>query len=522
MTTTLYKAAASGDVAALEEMMHKQKKNVDILAQVSQRGDTVLHISAFHGRRDFVEKLLQLMKKPDEEATNEEQRHSFLRAQSEEENSALHEALKGGDNAQIVKMLITVDAELAGISNNKGESPLFTASAYALKMLLPNTDPRHYARFDGQTYAYLVSTILSHPPLSVFFRAEVAAELIEKAPELCKIADYFLGNTPLHVAALRGCRKSTVEKLLQCDTSSSFKQDKLKQQTALHLAAQRGHADVVNCILRFAEDCVEIRDESGKTALHCAVENAPAGVVKSLVRFARVINIADKNGYTALDIANQKYNEEPLSPYFAIRRILRRKNAIEGVEAVDQRKKTSKPFPSEEKYSTTINCLSVCAILIATVTFQAAFTLPPHEKYNRSLSTRLSRRAFEAFVIWDWLAFCTSIVAAVLLAYATFLRRHRGFVVGLRHDYYKLAAFFYCSMYYFAPTTIIVIFVMLYKALGLGILESIRGGFFIITVSAEFTLCRRIIGFFRPLEELFKVITSETHREVFVVGLYTK
>ncbi|GLJ22580.1 hypothetical protein SUGI_0424960 [Cryptomeria japonica] len=471
MTTTLYKAAASGDVAALEEMMHKQKKNVDILAQVSQRGDTVLHISAFHGRRDFVEKLLQLMKKPDEEATNEEQRHSFLRAQSEEENSALHEALKGGDNAQIVKMLITVDAELAGISNNKGESPLFTASAYALKMLLPNTDPRHYARFDGQT-------CLHH---ALFFKKdEVAAELIEKAPELCKIADYFLGNTPLHVAALRGCRKSTVEKLLQCDTSSSFKQDKLKQQTALHLAAQRGHADVVNCILRFAEDCVEIRDESGKTALHCAVENAPAGVVKSLVRFARVINIADKNGYTALDIANQKYNEEPLSPYFAVH---------------------SKNPPQEECH-------------------RGSGSGRPEKKNikaisNSSFSIRNLSPTPSGLRSWCMRIHFTA--RLLMLSLITW-----GIFVQLRHDYYKLAAFFYCSMYYFAPTTIIVIFVMLYKALGLGILESIRGGFFIITVSAEFTLCRRIIGFFRPLEELFKVITSETHREVFVVGLYTK
>ncbi|GLJ22579.1 hypothetical protein SUGI_0424940 [Cryptomeria japonica] len=252
MTTQLYKAAVSGEVAALEETM--QKKNVNICAQVSHRGDTALHISAFHGRRNFVEKLLE---KPDEESTNEEQRHSFLRAQNEEENSALHEALRGGDDAQIVEMLIIADAELASIRNNKGESPLFTAATYgrsnSLKLLLLiNRDPRCYARFDGQT-------CLHH---ALFYQKEEAARtLIKKAPRLCKLADYFLGRTPLHMAALYGCSKSIVHKLLQCDTSSAFTKDKIKQQTALHLAAQQGHTDIVRCILGFAEDCVEIRDE---------------------------------------------------------------------------------------------------------------------------------------------------------------------------------------------------------------------------------------------------------------------
>ncbi|XP_057819087.2 ankyrin repeat-containing protein At2g01680-like isoform X2 [Cryptomeria japonica] len=148
-------------------------------------------------------------------------------------------------------MLITADAELAGIRNNKGESPLFTATAYgrwnSLKLLLLiNRDPRCYARFDGQT-------CLHH---ALFYQKEEAARtLIKKAPQLCKLADYFLGRTPLHMAALYGCSKTIVHKLLQCDTSSAFTKDKIKQQTALHLAAQQGHADIVRCILGFAEDC---------------------------------------------------------------------------------------------------------------------------------------------------------------------------------------------------------------------------------------------------------------------------
>ncbi|GLJ22576.1 hypothetical protein SUGI_0424900 [Cryptomeria japonica] len=271
--------------------------------------------------------------------------------------------------------------------------------------------------------------------------------------------------------------------------------------------------------LPFMAKTVEMRDEDGKTALHYAVENAKVGVVRYLVSFARVINKANKNGYTALDIANQKYEEEPLSPYFAIRRFLRRRNAIEGVEGADQRREISEPFPSEERYSTTINSLSVCATLVASVTFQAAFSLPPNEKVNKILSTPLSRRAFQSFVLLDWLAFCISILAAILLAYATFFRRHRSFVVGvsaftlplalymmmfsfslgiflqLRDDYYMLAAYFYYAMFILAPSTMSVIFVVLYNALGYRIPEFIRVGLFEIT---SFGVFKRIIRFPRP------------------------
>ncbi|GLJ09042.1 hypothetical protein SUGI_0100530 [Cryptomeria japonica] len=487
MSTDLYKAAVSGEVAALEEM---RKKNVDIFAQFSHRGDTALHISAFYGRAGFVKWLLQYVREQSDVEAN--QQHSFLRAQNEEGNSALHEALKGGDHAQIVEMLIEVDAELAGIRNNKGESPLFTASAYgrsnALTMLFPRTDPRYYARFlDGQT-------CLHHALL--YQSEEVAKTLIEKAPQLCKLADYFLGRTPLHIAALHGCSKSIVHMLLQCDTSSSFTKDKNKQQTALHLAAQHGHTDIVRCILNFAEDCLEIRDKDGKTALHYAVENAKVGVVRYLVSFARVINIADKNGYTALDIANQKFEEEPLSPYFAIWWFLSGKNGIAGVEVANQTRETLNPFPSDEKYSTKINSLSVCAILIATVTFQAAFTLPAHDK-KRALSAQIS---FQGFVFFDWLAFCFSMAAAILLAYATFFRRHRSLAVGasaailsmalysmmisfslaiflqLMKDYYKLAVFFFGAMFLLAPIAISVILVVLHNAIGFRVSEFIRPG----------------------------------------------
>ncbi|GLJ22577.1 hypothetical protein SUGI_0424920 [Cryptomeria japonica] len=489
MSTELYKAAVSGEVAALEEMM--QTRNINILALVSHIGDTVLHISACHGRTDFIKRLLRYVRAQSDEEANQE--HSFLRAQNEEGNSALHKAVKGGDDDQIVKMLIEYDAELVGIRNNKGESPLFIASAYgrcnALEMLFPKTDSHCYARFDGQT-------CLHH---ALFYKKEeVAKTLINKAPQLCKLADYFLGRTPLHIAALHGCRKSIVRKLLHCDTSASFTKDKIKKQTALHLAAQHGHTDVVRCILNFAQDCGDIRDEDGKTALHYAVENAKVGVVRYLVRFGRIINIADNNGYTALDIANQNFEEEPLSPYFAIWWFLSRKNGIAGVEAANRTRGTSNPFPSDKKYTTKINSLSVCAILIATVTFQAAFTLPAHDhKDKRGLSADIS---FQSFVIFDWLAFCFSMAAAILLAYATFFRRYRSLAVGgsaailsmalysmmisfslaiflqLRKEYYKLAVFFFCAMFLLAPIVISVILAVLHNAIGFRVSEFIRLG----------------------------------------------
>ncbi|XP_057819059.2 uncharacterized protein LOC131032148 [Cryptomeria japonica] len=238
-----------------------------------------------------------------------------------------------------------------------------------------------------------------------------------------------------------------------------------------------------------------MRDEDGKTALHYAVENAKVGVVRYLVSFARVINKANKNGYTALDIANQKYEEEPLSPYFAIWWFLSSKNGITGLEAANQIRETSKPFPSDEKYSTKINSLSVCAILIATVTFQAVFTLPDHDKDKTALSAEIS---FQSFIFFVWLAFCFSMAAAILLAYATSFRRYRSLAVvaailsmalysmmisfslaiflQLRKGYYKLAVFFFCAMFLLAPIAIGVILVVLHNAIGFRVSEFIQPG----------------------------------------------
>jgi ankyrin repeat protein len=72
--------------------------------------------------------------------------------------------------------------------------------------------------------------------------------------------------------------------------------------TPLHIAAQRGHLEVVEVLLKFVAG-IDCKDKDGITALHIASEEGHKQTVVALLEHGSDINIVSKNNMTPLDFA---------------------------------------------------------------------------------------------------------------------------------------------------------------------------------------------------------------------------
>ncbi|PFH35805.1 ankyrin repeat-containing protein [Besnoitia besnoiti] len=79
--------------------------------------------------------------------------------------------------------------------------------------------------------------------------------------------------------------------------------------TALHLAADRGHIEVVDLLLKNGAD-VNAQDNSGETPLHVAVVAENLAVVSLLLRGNADVLLQTHDGETVLDVANNTHNSE--------------------------------------------------------------------------------------------------------------------------------------------------------------------------------------------------------------------
>ncbi|GLJ22596.1 hypothetical protein SUGI_0425260 [Cryptomeria japonica] len=290
MNRRFLEAAKSGNVQVLNEIEELQR----VTNEVTPGENTVLHIAAYHGSLQFVQKLLQLSN------ANPEDGMTFLKAKNMEGNTALHEGALGG-NEQVVEDLLKSCPDLVNEINKAGETALFKACEGGhlkiVEMLCCRTSREYYKRFDGQTVLHLAVSKLS---------TDVIKKLLENEPELATEVDTF-NRTPLHMAALYQF------------PVAMFPLDQNKQ-SALHVAAKEGNATLVKVILNYGSDCLEMVDKDGRNAFHLAVNNAVVIFrrvgkilrwIISSVMSERLINCIDNNGQTALDIALKKCNEDP-------------------------------------------------------------------------------------------------------------------------------------------------------------------------------------------------------------------
>ncbi|GLJ05115.1 hypothetical protein SUGI_0011490 [Cryptomeria japonica] len=388
--SALHIAVSCGNLRFIEKLLQVVNRNsvvgYEFLRAKNSDGNTAVHLAAFHGHDKVVQELLRRIER-DIEAGD------ILSAVNWEGNTALHEAAKGG-NEKVLEVLLKHDHDggLVGAFNDAGETALFTACegghCNIVQILLPlMTSDKATKRSDGRTPLHS----------AVFHRhTGVAMMLVEQRPEMVKQADGF-GRTALHMAALSPPLSTFQdgltsyqftmkigELLLQKDNSLCYREDKEKK-SPLHIAVKEGKYDLVKVILKYARDCRELVDGNGRKPLHLAVISAVRISEESnfavLFQFKnmllslmskRSLNHRDNSGHTPLQIAMRNFDTDP-ALFSSIKEVLQVNGAVVTPEMLEDarwiRKATTKLVFKGQG-------ISINAVLIATVSFAAVFTLP--------------------------------------------------------------------------------------------------------------------------------------------------
>ncbi|KAF8032269.1 hypothetical protein BT93_D1257 [Corymbia citriodora subsp. variegata] len=338
-----------------------------------------------------------------------------------------------------------------------------------------------------------------------------------------------MGWTPLHYAACFGNVKA-VRRLLQHDTSVAYDLDK-EGDSALHIAAFRGHIRVIKRLVKNCPDAWDMINNKGQTALHVAVIGGRIKVVKHILRLPNredLINEEDTDGNTALHLAmvHKRYriiyilvqdkrvdrfttNKDHLTAidiFFASEKVdfstARLFHVLEGYQGfpvirdwVEKyvKRRLDKQFVkgqpagsmttgskianrenSDLPIKSIVDAQLVVAAFIATVTFAAAFTMPRgyiNDGPNQGMATLAGRAAFQAFVIFNTIAFSFSTLALFSqydTSYLSDRQKARYIFQAASHIYLAMLG----MVLAFASGT----YVVLTKTIGLGIIPFILMG----------------------------------------------
>uniref|UniRef100_A0A3P9JD08 Ankyrin repeat domain 6b n=1 Tax=Oryzias latipes TaxID=8090 RepID=A0A3P9JD08_ORYLA len=129
-------------------------------------------------------------------------------------------------------------------------------------------------------------------------QAENVVQLINKG---AKVALTKYGRSPLHLAAHKG-HLEVVRILLKAGCDLDIEDD--GEQTALHRAAVVGNTDVIGALIQ--EGCaLDRQDKDGNTALHEVAWHGFSQSVKLLVKAGANVHAKNKAGNTALHLACQ-------------------------------------------------------------------------------------------------------------------------------------------------------------------------------------------------------------------------
>uniref|UniRef100_A0A0E0Q871 PGG domain-containing protein n=1 Tax=Oryza rufipogon TaxID=4529 RepID=A0A0E0Q871_ORYRU len=221
---------------------------------------------------------------------------------------------------------------------------------------------------------------------------------------------------------------SATRLLLDANVSTAYQPDN-QGQYPIHAAASADSLEAVKALLEKCPDCATLRDARGRTFLHAAVEKKSFDVIRHVCTsrgLSSILNLQDDNGDTALHSAvRTEYSWvvpflcHPQNSSIRIRKLLLKLGAPLGESRGDLFDEKHDRIIGEkskwdmEKMSENVTAaaqvLALFSVLITTVTFASAFTLPggyrsAGDDGGAAGTPVLARRgsyAFDAFVLAD-------------------------------------------------------------------------------------------------------------------------
>ncbi|CAN6180346.1 unnamed protein product [Urochloa humidicola] len=457
--TCLHIAAIHGHEVFCKEV---QALNPSLLAAVNSEGETPLLAAAASGRVSVASVLLRFCR--DQSLT-----WTILK-QDKRGCNALHHAIRNG-HEDLAKELIREEPALSHAVNQYSESPMYIAvmrnyeEVFDKLLEIPDAahggaagmNALHAAVRNGNSdiagkimkklpaLARQENTAKNTPlQLAAFWnKIGVLRVLLDHDPSLGYIvSSHGNGITPLVSAAYRGHVGLARELLKHCPDAPLVQTN---GWTCLHQAVLSQQMEFIDFILGLPQSgrLVNMRDQDGDTALHIAVRKCNPKMVAALLHHPGIdVTVLNNNGSPAnwapLDLAKTmnwnevsmrmlKADRQDASSIFNLHR-----QAKDNV--TDLSRKDIKSLTQTYTGNT-----SLVAILIATITFAAAFTLPggySTDPGNEGLPIMSRKFAFKAFLISDTLAMCSSLAVAFVYVIAKwedleFLLYYRSFTKKL-------------------------------------------------------------------------------------------
>ncbi|KAK0608015.1 hypothetical protein LWI29_024149 [Acer saccharum] len=414
-----------------------------LLVQVNAQGDTPLHVAVKFKRIDVVTALIKKAKdiqRPEELESGIGAVRQMLRMTNNKGNTALHEAMRNKSGV-MVRVLFKEDPDFSYSANHCGETPLYIAAEKGFSEGVNETcTSMSYNGPNGKTALHAAVRINNQV---------VTRKICENNNSLTKQMDDN-GWTPLHCAAYYGTFEA-MQVLLEFDKSPAYVRDKYRKMTPLHLAAGRGHTNIIKEIILRCPDCYELVDDKGWSVLHFAMTAFNLRMLRILFEnplIKKLIHEKDVKGNTPFHVL------AIVTPYYFSYISLRFINKVEGdITAVNNNNvsvrnvlmlgcpelqqeilkleesvgpyqygvvRVNKVIGTNEEFQKEIEKAKeshlIVAALIATVTFTAAFTLPGGviQDGDKEGTAILSKKAaFQAFVITDAIALVFSLSSVI-------------------------------------------------------------------------------------------------------------
>ncbi|KAL6342703.1 hypothetical protein AAG906_013109 [Vitis piasezkii] len=416
MDAALYEAAAYGRIDVLEQntVLHiaAQFGQLDcvqyilglnssssLLLKPNLKGDTPLHLVAREGHLIVVKALIDAAKRLHQEiGSGVGGEKAIMRMTNEEENTALHEAVRYHHSEVFIYG-----------ANITGYTLLYMAAERGFEDLVN----------------LIIGTCTSPAHSGMMGRTALHAAVIRNDQEWM---------VSLHCAAYLGYT-AIVEQLLDKspDKSVTYLGIKDSKKTALHIAANRNHQDIVKLLLSHSQ-IVASKKTRKETHLHLLASYQVYD--PSLSEDNRVDKMAlNKDKLTALDIfqgltLSQEYSrficfilikfqeeiqsqlreweKEVVGP-FSWQEAINKDSGSSKSEHVEKDESISNRRRLGETHL-------IVAALVATVTFAAGFTLPGGYNDN-GMAILTKRAAFKAFIVTDTIA----VILSVSAVYGLFL-----------------------------------------------------------------------------------------------------
>ncbi|KAL7917104.1 ankyrin repeat-containing domain protein [Trichoderma austrokoningii] len=332
----LHIAVQSGRIDLITLLLEQQDSKMD-LSEVDRNGNTPLHIAASRGYNGIVKALLHAGAPTkcldmDQHTPLE----AAIRARHLDTVELLQRADPTPEGNNLGNRTTTFDSSRLNIHDDLGRTPLHRAVLLGhlgtVNQLLEGKadtnlpdqigrTPLHYAarRIDSAILEALIAAkanvnavdARNRSPLSLAVEGESITGI---QMLLTAGADFSVdhdGRTPLHAAALMG--SAQIVQTLVTNHNTEKREELISMsdrggETAIHLAAERGHDDLIEELLKHSRhlSVIDKKNLDKQTALFVASSNGHLNIVQQLIRSGAIIYRTDEDQNMAIHAAARK------------------------------------------------------------------------------------------------------------------------------------------------------------------------------------------------------------------------